>query len=405
MSAPEPQATDARRTAIVGIGDSHAGDLAGSPIGGDAIICEDGVISWIGPAEQADLGGCTTVLDAGGAAVVPGLIDSHVHVTFGDYTPRQRTVGFLESYLHGGMTRAISASEVHVPGRPTDVVGVKALAIAAQRCFLDYRPGGVTVHAGSVILEPGLTADDFAELYAAGVRLAKGGFGAFAGPRDYAPVVRAAREAGLVVMVHTGGGSIRGSLELIDARALLEMRPNVLGHVNGGPTSLSPEENAELVAHGHDMALQLVQAGNLKSALHITELALENGAAHRLLIASDTPTGTGVIPLALLRTMAELVSLGPLDPAQAIAAATGNVADTYGLDAGRVAVGRPADFVVLDAPLGSRAADWRGALEVGDLPAVSAVVTQGEVRFVRSRNTPPARRPARVTAGAPQPLP
>ena len=88
----------------------------------------------------------------------PGLIDSHVHITFGDYTPRQRTVGYLESYVHGGVTTAISASEVHVPGRPRDVEGVKALAVAAQRCFADYRPGGMRVIAGSVILEPGLKA-------------------------------------------------------------------------------------------------------------------------------------------------------------------------------------------------------------------------------------------------------
>jgi len=84
----------------------------------------------------------------------PGLIDSHVHVTFGDYTPRQRTVGISKAYLHGGTTTAISASEVHVPGRPRDPEGVKALALAAQRCFADYRPGGMKVIAGSVILEP-----------------------------------------------------------------------------------------------------------------------------------------------------------------------------------------------------------------------------------------------------------
>lgn len=404
MSGPEAPDGDATRTAVVGIGDSHAGDLDGSSVGGDAIVCEHGVITWIGPAGEVDRDACGTVIDAAGAAVVPGLIDSHVHVTFGDYTPRQRTVGFLESYLHGGMTRAISASEVHVPGRPTDVVGVKALAVAAQRCFADYRPGGVTVHAGSVILEPGLTSEDFAELAAAGVRLAKGGFGAFNSPRDYVPVVRAARDAGLVVMVHTGGGSIRGSLELIGADALLRMRPNVLGHVNGGPTALSPEENEALVA-GSDMALQLVQAGNLRSAIHISDLALRHDAAHRLLIASDTPTGTGVIPLALLRSMAELVSLGPLSAAQAIAAATGNVADVYGLDAGRLEVGRPADLAILDAPLGSRADDWRGALELGDLPAVAAVITQGQVRFVKSRNTPPPQRPVRLLAGTERPLP
>lgn len=405
MSAKERPSAATGRTAVVNIGDSHAGDLAGTPVGGDAIVCENGRIGWIGAGDDVDVHSCDTVLDAAGAGVVPGLIDSHVHVAFGDYTPRQRTVGFLESYLHGGMTRAISASEVHVPGRPTDVVGVKALAVAAQRCFRDYRPGGVTVHAGSVILEPGLGASDFAELAAAGVTLAKGGFGAFESPADYAPVVGAAREAGLTVMVHTGGGSIRGSLARIGAEALLQMRPNVLGHVNGGPTSLAPSENEALVTHGRDMALQLVQAGNLASALHIAELALQQRCAERLLIASDTPTGTGVIPLALLRSMAELVSLGPLDAAQAIAAATGNVADAYRLDAGRIALGRPADLVVLDAPVGSRADDWRGALTLGDLPAVASVITQGDVRFVRSRNTPPPQRPVRVIAGTPRPLP
>ena len=391
--------------AVLHIGDSHSGDLAGTPIAGDALLCADGAITWIGATADVDLTGADQVLDAAGAAVVPGLIDSHVHVTFGDYTPRQRTVGFLESYLHGGTTRAISASEVHVPGRPTDVVGVKALAIAAQRAYRDYRPGGVTVHAGSVILEPGLTAEDFAEVRAAGVTLAKGGFGAFEKPLDYAPVVRAAQEAGILVMQHSGGGSISGSLELVDADALLEIRPDVLGHVNGGPTALDSAGTRALVEHGGEMALQLVQAGNLRSAIEIAALAGEHGSLHRVLIATDTPTGTGVIPLGMLRTMAELVSLGPLTPGDAVAAATGNVARVYGLDAGRLTVGSPADLLVIDAPLGSVGDNWRRALELGDLPAVAAAVTGGEVRFSRSRNTPPAKRPVVLTRGEPRPMP
>lgn len=385
--------------AVVGIGDSHCGDLAGTPVEGDAIVCSDGLISWIGPAQDVDPSAHDTVLDVGGAAVLPGFIDSHVHVTFGDYTPRQKTVGFLESYLHGGMTRAISASEVHTPGRPTDVTGVKALAIAAQRCFDAYRPGGVSVHAGSVILEPGLRKSDFEELRRAGVWLAKGGFGAFGAPEDYIPVVHAAQEAGIVVMCHTGGGSIPGSLDRIDADVLLEMHPDILGHVNGGPTALSDRDNKVLVETS-GMALQLVQAGNLRSAIDIAGLALERGHQHRILIASDTPTGTGVIPLALLRSMAELVSLGPLTPELAVAAVTGNVAAAYGIDAGHLEVGRPADLVVVDAPLGSCAHDWRGALQIGDLPAVAAVVTQGLVRFTRSRNTPGPQRTVRLAAGS-----
>ncbi|MGH9025843.1 MAG: amidohydrolase family protein [Acidimicrobiia bacterium] len=384
--------------AIVNIGDSHVGDLDGTPLEGDAIACEGDRITWIGDTTGLDPAYYDTVVDAGGAAVVPGFIDSHVHIAFGDYTPRQRTVGFLESYLHGGTTRAISASEVHVPGRPADVAGVKALAIAAERCYRHYRPGGVAVHGGSVILEPGLTPADFEELRAAEVWLAKAGFGAFATPLDYVPVVHAARAAGLVVMCHTGGGSISGSQRRIDAEALIAMDPNVAGHVNGGPTAMSEDDNLEVVRES-EMALQLVQAGNLRSARHIAGLALEHDAGHRVLIASDTPTGTGVIPLAMLRTMAELVSLGPLTPELAMAACTGNVADAYGLDAGRLVVDRPADVLVIDAPLGSLATDWRQTLAIGDLPAVAVAVTAGQLRFERSRNTPPPQRAVALARG------
>lgn len=382
--------------AIVNVGRSHAGDLAGTPLPGDALVCDGGAIAWIGDAGDVARGDHETVLDAGGAGVIPGLIDSHVHITFGDYTPRQQTVGYLESYLHGGTTRAISASEVHVPGRPTDPAGVKALAIAAQRCFAGFRPGGVTVHAGSVILEPGLTRADFDELRAQGVWLAKAGFGAFDGPLDYVPVAQAARAAGLLVTCHTGGGSIPGSLDRIDAGAVIAMGAHVSFHVNGGPTAMAPADNERIVVEGGDIALQLAMAGNLRSALDICRLAREHGREDRLLISTDTPTGTGVVPLGMVHLMAELVSLGGLTVEQAVAAATGSVGRVYGLDAGVLAVGRPADLLVVDAPLGSAGDDWAGALEVGDVPAISAALTSGEVRYTKSRNTPAPKRAVRV---------
>ncbi len=377
--------------AIVNIGLSHTGDAGGMPLSGDAVVCDDGLISWIGDSADVRPGDHETVIDAAGVGMVPGLIDSHVHSTFGDYTPRQQTVGFLESYVHGGVTRAISASEVHVPGRPTDPEGVKALAIAAQRAFRDFRPGGMTVHAGSVILEPGLTYEDFAYLREQGVWLAKGGFGAVSAPRDYVPLVRDARRAGIVVTFHTGGGSIPGTLERIDADLLLEMNPNVSFHANGGPTAMPAGDNERLVREG-EMALQLVMAGNLRSSLDICRLAHEHGQTGRILIASDTPTGTGVVPLALWHLSAELVSLGGLDVDQAIAAMTGQVADVFGLDAGRLEIGRPADLLLLDAPLGSVGRTWADALRAGDIPGVCAAVTSGVVRFDKSRNTPAAAR-------------
>lgn len=382
--------------AFINAGDSHAGRLDGSALSGDAVVVEDQHISWIGSSGDISPGDHDSLIDLNGTCLVPGFIDSHVHTTFGDYTPRQNTVGFLDSYVHGGTTSCISASEVHVPGRPVEVVGVKALAIAAAHSYRDYFPGGMTVHAGSVILEPGLVESDFLELRASGVWLAKAGFGAFSDSREYIPVVHAARAAGITVMCHTGGGSIPGSLEKIDVDVLLEMNPNIAGHVNGGPTALLPSENTRIVSESDEIALQVVHAGNLRSAIDIAEKALGRDQFHRLLIATDTPTGTGVIPLGMLRQMAEMCSLGPLTPRQAVTAATGNVRAVYGLAEGELKVGSPANLVALDAPLGSRAHTAFEALGLGDIPAVGMVYARGELRLTRSRNTPGGVRPIQL---------
>jgi enamidase len=167
-------------TAIVNLSTIVSGDWRKPFAEGDAILMQDGTIAAVGSVSADALRSCDVVIDADGATAIPGLIDSHVHITFGDYTPRQKTVGFLDSYLHGGVTTAISASEVHVPGRPKDPAGVKALAVAAAKCFQEYRPGGMRVHAGSIIIEPGLTESDFEEVARQGVWLAKAGFGASA---------------------------------------------------------------------------------------------------------------------------------------------------------------------------------------------------------------------------------
>src|ERR1700736_5459392 len=142
------------KVAIVNLGQIVSGDWHVPFAAGDTVLIEEARIAAVGSAPAGAVESADVIIDAGGMTAIPGLIDSHVHVTFGDYTPRQRTVGFLESYLHGGVTTALSASQVHVPGRPKDPEGVKALAIAASKCFEHYRPGGMRVLAGSVILEP-----------------------------------------------------------------------------------------------------------------------------------------------------------------------------------------------------------------------------------------------------------
>jgi enamidase len=385
------------RVAIANIGTIVSGDLAAPFVAGDTIITEGERIVAVGTAPAREVEACDVVIDADRTTAIPGLIDSHVHITFGDFTPRQQTVGYLESYLHGGVTTAISASEVHVPGRPRDADGVKALAIAAHKCFEHYRPGGMKVHAGSVILEPTLSGNDLGEIAKQGVWLAKAGFGAFNTSFEYAPLVAAARAHGMITTCHTGGSSIPGS-GAITGDHLLAMKPHVSFHVNGGPTAMPDKDFERIIVEG-DMALQVCTAGNLRTTLLCAALAQRHHAFHRLIVATDTPTGSGVMPLGMLYTIAHLASLGGVAPELAIAAATGSNARVYRLDTGVLAAGKAADIALIDAPDGGTQDTALAAIKNGDIAAVGAVISGGEPRFVgRSRNTPATTRNVRLAS-------
>jgi enamidase len=382
------------KTAIVNLATIVTGDWRDPFVRGDAIVMAEGKIVSLGPS-PTDLKDCDVVIDADGATAIPGLIDSQVHNTFGDWTPRQKTVGFLESYTHGGTTTAISASEVHVPGRPKDPEGVKALAVAAKKCFEHFRPGGMRVHAGSIIMEPGLTEADFKGIAEKGVWLAKAGFGAVKTPYEYGPMIAWARKHGMITMVHTGGSSIPGSSG-IWADHLIKIQPDVSFHVNGGPVAM-PDEDFPRIVNESKIALQVCTAGNLRTTLLLWKLVKEAEQIDRYLIATDTPTGSGIMPLGMMYTITHLAALAGVPVELAIAAATGNNARVYRLNSGRLAPGRDADVVLIDACAGGSKHDALAALANGDVAAVSAVVTDGVPRFVgRSRNTPQGIRPVRV---------
>src|SRR3954447_6684657 len=383
------------KTAVTNIGTIVSGDWRQPFVAGDTVTADAGKFVSVGTASAAAVDGCDVVIDADGTTAIPGLIDSHVHITFGDYTPRQRTVGFLESYVHGGTTTAISASEVHVPGRPKDPEGVKALAVAAMKCFESYRPGGMRVCAGSVILEPGLKEQDFEELARKGVWLAKAGFGAFETPFEYAPVIGWARKHGMITTVHTGGSSIPGSSG-IWADHLMAMQPHVSFHVNGGPIAM-PDRDFPRLVNETKIALQVCTAGNLRTCLWTADLLKAANQFERLLIATDTPTGSGIMPLGMLYTISHLASLTKIPVEWVIAAATGNNAEVYRLNSGYLRPGRDADVAVIDACAGGSQDNALDALRNGDIAAVAAVVSDGVPRFVgRSRNTPGSIKNVRV---------
>jgi enamidase len=376
---------------VSNIGLLLSGALEAPILDADTIVAENGRITAVGRRADCDTGDARVVIDAHGCAVSPGLIDSHVHPVFGDWTPRQGQFGWIESFLNGGVTTMVSAGEVHLPGRPRDIVGVKALAITAQRAYDNFRPGGVKVLGGAPVIEKGMVESDFVELAAAGVRLlGEVGLGSVKAGYEAKQMVAWARKAGIQSTIHTGGPSVPGS-GYIDADTVLEADADIIGHINGGHTAL-PLSQIRCLCEGCSRGIEIVHNGNELAGLTALRYARELGQLERVILGTDSPAGSGVQPLGILRMIALLSAVGEMPAETLFCCATGNTARMRDLDCGIIETGRAADLVFMDRAQHSSGTDLLDSVEKGDLPGIGMVVIDGIVRCGRSRNTPPAER-------------
>src|SRR5271157_2702874 len=380
MAHDEPASAGApTKLAIKNVGLMLSGDLEKPILDADAIVALNGRITAIGRAADLDLSGATTTIDAHGVALAPGLIDSHVHPVAGDWTPRQSQLNWIDSCLHGGVTTMVSAGEVHTPGRPRDIVGLKAMAITAQRCFSNFRASGVKVHAGAPVIEHGMVEDDFRELAAAGVKLlGEVGLGGVKDGPTARKMVAWARKYGIQSTIHTGGPSIPGS-GLIDKDVVIAADADIIGHINGGHTAL-PDNQIVCLCESCNRGLELVHNGNERAALLTLRTAKELKQLDRVILGTDAPAGSGVQPLGILRMISMLSSLGDVPAEIAFAFATGNTARLRNLDCGLIEVGRAADFVLLDRPQHSAGQTLLESVQLGDIPGVGMTVIDGQIR-------------------------
>ena len=390
MAHEEPAKFTAQSKLVIrNIGLLLSGDLNQPILDADTIVCAGEHIVAVGKEKDIDAGSATTTIDAKGTAVAPGLIDSHVHPACGDWTPRQNQLGWIDSYLHGGVTTMVSAGEVHTPGRPKDVVGLKAMAIFAQRAFHAFRPGGVKVYAGAPVIEHGMVEDDFKELAAAGVKiLGEVGLGSVKDGKTARQMVGWARKYGIQSTIHTGGPSIPGS-SLIDKDMVLETDADVIGHVNGGHTAL-PDDQITALCERSTRALEIVHNGNERAGLLALRTAKELNQLGRVILGTDSPAGSGAQPLGIIRMISLLASLGGIPVELAICCATGNTARMRNLNCGLIEPGREASFVLIDKAQHSAGKELLDSIQKGDLPGIGMVVIDGAVSIQRSRNTPPA---------------
>ncbi|MDQ7957083.1 MAG: amidohydrolase family protein [Pseudomonadota bacterium] len=377
------------KVVIQNIGLLLSGDIDQPILDADTIVVNDGLITAVGKYKDCDTEGARTVIDAQGVCVAPGLIDSHVHPVAGDWTPRQSQLNWIESSMNGGVTTMISAGEVHYPGRPRDIVGLKALAITAQRAFDAFRPGGVKVLAGAPVIEKGMVESDFKELAEAGVGLlGEVGLGTVKAGYEAKEMVAWARKYGIQSTIHTGGPSVPGS-GYIDKDTVLEADADIIGHINGGHTSLPLKHVCELCEQS-TRGIEIVHNGNERVAIGAARAAIELKCPHRVILGTDGPAGSGVQPLGILRMVSLISSMADIPAEVVFCFATGNTARMRNLNCGLVEVGRAADFVFMDRAQHTAGKTLLESVQLGDIPGVGMVMIDGIVRAGRSRNTPPA---------------
>lgn len=369
------------RSAIINIGALVSGDLSHPTIPASSMVIENGRIAQLNSEADA-AGDADLIIDAKGTTVTPSFIDSHIHMSLENYSSGHRAAGYIDLYAQAGVTTLVNASSSKMVPGPRDAATVKALALLAHRIFERVHPSGAKCLAGTLLLEPDLTEADFEELAGFGVRLAKHGFGRFAQSVDAAQHVRWAQKHGIKVMVHTGGPYRPG----LHTRAadILVLRPDICMHVNGGGAAISKEE-IRLLLTDTDSVLEVCQGANTKRGWETCEMARERGELGRIIVGSDSPSGIGLMPLAVFKTVVEMSSLMGLSAPEAIALATGNTARAFDLDQGIIEVGRPADLMIIDKPSGADMHDALGSIEDGDIPGISAVLIDGIVRAFPSR--------------------
>jgi enamidase len=370
------------------------GDSSIAPLRDTTLVVEDGVIAGIGTDHPAP----DQVLSAGGLTVIPGLVDGHVHPTFGEWTPSQDAIGWIGNYLHGGTTSMVSAGELHIPGLAFDALTpelVLSIAITSKHTTGRMRPSGVKVNAGTLLLVPGLTEEHFDRAQAEGIDQLKFIFYDWnrLGDGEAQRYVEWAHQRGMTVKLHSGGVSRSGSSRVAGSDVVLAVKPDVVAHISGGPIPAPDRDIATIIAELPSAHIEVCSSNNYRATKFVAELLTAHGQLDRLTLGTDTPGGTGVIPRGMLRNICYLASVCGVEPAAAVAAATSQTAKAHGLPTGVLAEGRPADLLVLGPITGSTATDGLQCFALGDLPGIATVLVDGvPLVQTRSEQTPPPSR-------------
>src|SRR5438093_10861285 len=84
--------------------------------------------------------------------------------------------------------------------------------------------------------------------------------------------------------------------------------PDIIGYITSGPIPM-PEEEMIRIAYETDYFVEICSSSNYRLALNLIRTVKAKNIYHRVLISTDTPDGTGVIPHSILREIAFMSSV------------------------------------------------------------------------------------------------
>lgn len=366
-----------------------------------SVLVEDDRIVWIRPADdEPDPGADAEVVDASGATIVPGMVDSHSHLTMPGgahwvdrgFDPPERLVEVAEH--NARLQRAAGvrwARDVGSPVGADPVDGrVRGLALGVRDRWAGRReypyvraagtwvsrqgslPGGLGVEVtdGDGLVSAAMAQlDDGADL----VKIYLDGPDAETSPftaDEVRRVVAAASARGARVAAHSGtlpgarAGADGGVASLehgfqLDADVAALMAANGVALVS----TLSVLESWRTFSRTTTLPRFATPEGELRIAER-RERAHESvrlAARAGVLIAAGTDFGGGSTRANQLAWEVECLVTAGLEPWQALAAATRNGGELLGeREAGIIREGGPADFALVHGdPLSDPAALWR----------------------------------------------
>ena len=238
------------KTLIHNIGTILSGAFENPILAGDTVCTDGDKIVFIGNRADAPALDYTLDIDANGLTLCPGIIDAHAHPPLANYLEAYKAYDWVDNYAGAGITSLVSLGGHNFADAAGDVVSAKAQAIYSKYYWDHNHPSFAKIHAGTVMLQHGMTDSDFAELAAQGVHVVgEIGMSDVKDVEEAARLVAMAKAHGFVTTLHCAAPCTADGVAYT-YEEIERIAPDVLTAVNGDPTPLDDETIKKLVQRG-----------------------------------------------------------------------------------------------------------------------------------------------------------